>query len=593
MARTVPFLALLACGLLLASTGITARYDLKLLDAQFRLLRERFLQPVARDVVVVGVDEETAKRFPEPITLWHAHLGRFLGAMALAKPAVVGMDIVLPDRSYESVMPGSDRALLAGLLGARRAFPVVLGLTVDPAGKPRPIHPPFLSVAGDSGYALFPVDPDGIVRRFDERLAEAGDPVPTLAGQMARRLGATPRAGYIDYARGAAFPYIPLQRVLQWAESGDEASLAGAFRGKPVMVGTAFQFDDRQSAPVRLAAWEPGAATIPGVLLHAQALRNLLNGGLVRSAPVSVIALACAMLAALWYFSTGTVATLALLSGVLLLLAGASTALLAHGWFFPLTAPGITAALALGGRNGYETLQKLRERRRLRASFGGYVSPSVMDEILAGRIQPQLGGVNQFVCVLFSDIRGYTTRSEGMTPEQVIGFLNRYFERTVALIHERGGAVVSFMGDGIMAVFGAPKPLDNPCREAFEAARAMLAFVKELNAQFRAEGEAPMEIGIGLHVGEAVIGHVGSSARHDYTAIGDVTNVASRLESLTKEAGYKVVVSQEVARRLDGVEGLAFLGPMAIKGHTPVEVYGYDKAGDGAEPPAAGRQPSA
>jgi adenylate cyclase len=238
----------------------------------------------------------------------------------------------------------------------------------------------------------------------------------------------------------------------------------------------------------------------------------------------------------------------------------------------------MTAALALGGRNGYDTLLKLRERRRLRASFGGYVSPPVMEEILAGRINPEMAGARNFVCVMFSDIRGYTTRSERMAPEQVIRFLNRYFEQVVTLIHARGGSVVSFMGDGIMAVFGAPKPLDNPCREAFEAARAMLEFVTQLNQQLLSEGQAPVEIGIGLNAGEAVVGHVGSSARHDYTATGDVTNVAARLETLTKEARYRVVVSRVVAEQLGAGDGLAFLGPMAIKGHTPVEVYGYDQA---------------
>ncbi|MGH9578044.1 MAG: adenylate/guanylate cyclase domain-containing protein, partial [Terriglobales bacterium] len=139
--------------------------------------------------------------------------------------------------------------------------------------------------------------------------------------------------------------------------------------------------------------------------------------------------------------------------------------------------------------------------------------------------------------------------------------------------------VVSIMGDGLMAAFGTPKPLDNPCREAFDAARAMLEFVTELNRQFLAEGQAPVDIGIGLNAGEAVIGHVGASSRHDYTAIGDVTNVASRLESLTKEAGYRLVCSRVVMERLVNNEGLASLGPMAIKGHTPVEVYGYDKVG--------------
>jgi adenylate cyclase len=188
-------------------------------------------------------------------------------------------------------------------------------------------------------------------------------------------------------------------------------------------------------------------------------------------------------------------------------------------------------------------------------------------------------GVKQFVCVMFSDVRGYTTRTERMGPEQVILFLNRYFEQVVARVHGRGGCVVSFMGDGIMAVFGAPKPLDNPCREAFAAAREMLTFVAELNRQFLAEGETPIDIGIGLNAGEAVTGHVGSSTRHDYTAIGDVTNVASRVEGLTKEAGYRVVVTRVVAEHLGQAEDLAPLGPMAIKGHTPVDVYGYNKVG--------------
>ena len=107
----------------------------------------------------------------------------------------------------------------------------------------------------------------------------------------------------------------------------------------------------------------------------------------------------------------------------------------------------------------------------------------------------------------------------------------------------------------------------------------MLAYMsRSFNADARAEGEAPIEIGIGLHAGEAVVGHVGSSTRHDYTAIGDVTNVASRLEGLTKEAGYRLVCSKMVADKLPDPQLVTYLGPMAIKGHTPVEVYGHHKA---------------
>lgn len=190
-----------------------------------------------------------------------------------------------------------------------------------------------------------------------------------------------------------------------------------------------------------------------------------------------------------------------------------------------------------------------------------------MDEILAGRIRPDDAGVRRFVCVMFSDIRGYTARGEQMRPEEVIGFLNRYFEQAVPLIHERGGTVVSIMGDGMMALFGSPKPLDNPCRAGFETARAMLAHAAGLG----------IDIGIGLNAGEALVGHVGASARHEYSAIGDVTNVASRLQGLTKEAGYRLLVSRAVVERMGAAEALAALGALQVRGHSPVEAFGYDK----------------
>jgi class 3 adenylate cyclase/CHASE2 domain-containing sensor protein len=574
----LPIVLIVVCAAALAALRAAEPLDLRLLDLQFRLLRAWFPAPAARDVVVVGVDEDTVKAFPEPITLWHRHLARFFHAMALAKPAAVGVDIVLPDRSYESVLPGSDRDLMKGLLEARRAYPMILAQTLDPGNQPRAIHPPFATAAGPgaTGFALFPVDSDGTIRRFDEHLGREGERVDTLAGQMARRLKVEPSAGYIDYRQGGRFEYVPLQRVLQWVDDGNDAALAQAFGGRPVFLGMVLPFVDRLPAPVSLTLPETDGSDTPGVLIQAQTLRNMLNGGLVRSAPTAAIVGLAVLAGFLWLVSAATPIVAAAVLALGAITIALSTGLLAHGWFVPMVAPMLTAAVALTGRNGYDTLLKLRERRRLRASFSGYVSPAIMDEILAGRLRPEIGGGRRDVCVMFSDIRNYTTRSESMTPEQVIAFLNRYFERVVGLIHDRGGSVVSFMGDGIMAVFGAPKPLDNPCRDAFEAARAMLQYVGELNRQFAVEGEKSMDIGIGLNLGPAVVGHVGASFRHDYTAIGDVTNVASRVEGLTKETGYHVVVTRAVADFL-GASDLVPLGPMAIKGHTPVEVYGYDK----------------
>lgn len=577
-ARTAFYLCLLAAAMAAFFFDVARPWDLKLLDAQFRLLRARGPAPVSPDVLIVGIDEDTVSALPEPLTLWHKHLGQFMHAMVMARPAAVGIDIILPDRSYESVATGFDSALLRGLLEARRSYPLVMARTVDPSGRPRAIHRPFIAAAGEgaTGYALFPLDTDGVARRFDERLGMSAEPIPTLAGQIARRLGVEPHAGIIDFSRGAEFNYIPLRRVLDWADAGQREQLEQTFGGKVVLLGTVLPFTDRVRLPVHLEAWN-GESDTAGVLLHAQTLRSLLGGHLIRVVPQAMVMALTAAATLLWFVNGGMIVLAGVMLTVVAVLLIGAVLLLSHGWHLPVTVPLLAGVCAHGGRHIYETALKLLERRRLRGVFSGYVSPDVMREIIAGKLHPKLGGESKHVCVLFSDIRGYTTRSEGMTPQAIVEFLNRYFEDAVSLIHAEGGTVVCFMGDGIMVVFGAPNALDNPCLPAFRAACAILEHVAHFNAGCHERGEAPIAVGIGLHAGEAVIGHVGASARHDYTAIGDVTNVASRLEGLTKEAGYRLVVSKYVAQQLPADTALTELGPMAIKGHTPVEVYGYDR----------------
>lgn len=216
------------------------------------------------------------------------------------------------------------------------------------------------------------------------------------------------------------------------------------------------------------------------------------------------------------------------------------------------------------------------ERERLRQSFAGYVGPAILDEILSGRLSPETAGEQRYVCVLFSDIRDYTARSEGAKPTETLAFLNRYFDGVVRIVHRHGGTVICFLGDGLMVAFGAPQPLANPCESAWRAARDMLEHLAQTNRRLRGEGHEPIEIGIGLHAGVAVVGHIGSRQRHEYAAIGDVTNVAARLEKETKDAGFRIVLSEEVASRIDSRSDLVRLGPMTLKGHTPVEAHGCD-----------------
>ncbi len=575
------FVALLAYGLLAPHISLSRFLDAKILDAQFRWLRAAAPKPVANDVVIVGIDENTTRELFEPIALWHPHLGKFFEAMARARPAVVGLDVVLPDRSYDRLLREYDRPLIAGLLRVRAAgVPLVLGQTVDEQERLRPIFAPILAVAGaeNLGLVLFPLDADNVARRYQPTFAADGKELPTLATRMGAHLGVKPDAGLIDYSIGASFSYVPLQQVLAWAQANDIGSLQKTFGGRPVLLGSTMPFIDRYSTPVPIAAWEPEERRVPGVLVHAQALRSLMHGGMIHAAPFWLMALLPVLASLLWWI--GHRPPWALGAAVLGLLAAASvtTWLLRGGVHLPIAGALFTGYAALIARTGVESFFNLREKRQLKDSFGRYVSPPVLKEILAGRIKAGLGGARKNVCVLFSDIRGFTRRSEGQEPEAVIAFLNRYFTAMVEAIHAHGGTLDKFIGDGIMAFFGAPEPHQNAAQDAFECARDMLTRLDALNREFAAEGIDPIHIGIGLHLGDVIVGHIGSEARHEYSAIGDPVNVASRLESLTKEVGYPIVCSREVARALTESQGLVDLGEHPIKGHVPVAVFGYQLA---------------
>ena len=223
-----------------------------------------------------------------------------------------------------------------------------------------------------------------------------------------------------------------------------------------------------------------------------------------------------------------------------------------------------------------ETYLRLSERSRLKLAFSGYVSPAIMQEIVSGALTPSSNGTLAEVCVLFADMRDYTSISQHMTPEQVIAFLNLYYEGVVKTIHEHGGSVISFMGDGIMAVFGAPKVLDNSCVAGIKASRGMLKHVDYLNSMRQDSELRTIKIGIGLNFGRAVMGHVGTRDRHEYSAIGDVTNTASRIEGLTKTAGYPIVCSRAVYEAAGSPADFHSLGFREIRGRGAIELFGVD-----------------
>jgi adenylate cyclase len=211
----------------------------------------------------------------------------------------------------------------------------------------------------------------------------------------------------------------------------------------------------------------------------------------------------------------------------------------------------------------------LEERNRVLDMFGRHVSPAVAEKLLA---QKRDLSELRYVCVMFLDVRGFTAFSEQRPPEEVVQYLNQLFAFMIEIVNAHHGFINKFLGDGFMAVFGAPLSDGNDARNAAAASLEILAAARKL---VDAGALPPTRLGIGLHAGEAITGNVGSERRKEYTIIGDVVNVASRIEMLNKQFGSELLVSGEVYSALDlNASEATARGPIAVKGRSArVEVY--------------------
>jgi len=185
----------------------------------------------------------------------------------------------------------------------------------------------------------------------------------------------------------------------------------------------------------------------------------------------------------------------------------------------------------------------LKERDKLRTTFGKYVTSAVVDHLMSGKVE--LGGATIPVTILFTDIRSFTTISEKMDAQALVGLLNEYFTDMVGIVMQEDGVVDKYIGDAIMAVFGAPVPKKDDAIHAVRAAVRMRQALAVLNERLKERGIAPLRTGIGIHTGEVVAGNIGSEKRMEYTVIGDAVNLASRLESSTKDLGVNILISED------------------------------------------------
>jgi adenylate cyclase len=544
-------------GLVAQATGALRRPEGGTVDARFAI---RGRQEPPRGVAVVGIDDASIGRLGE----WP--IRRRYHALAIDRLRRAGAKVIAYDVQFTEPGPSEadDEALFTA---TRRAGNVVLATTeVDAQGRAAIFGDPanLRDARGTAGNANWAPDPGGVVRRYRDSV----DKLDTLAVAAVKR-GGTPvdRAGlagdgaWIDYAGPpGTIPTYSFERLLPGRVPARD------LRGRIVFVGLTTP-SEQDVHPTSY-----GSELMPGAEIHASAAATILAGLPVDDAPWWLTALSIAVV--------GLAAPVAglRLTGLRPLLAGAAVLVaylvavqlaFAAGTILPVLTPLLAFALAAFGTVAVYYLVELRDRRRLRADFARFVPAAVVDEVVdRAEDDLRLGGVRREGTVMFCDLRGFTGWAEGQPAERVIEVLNRYLTEMSDAILDRGGTVVSYMGDGIMAVFGAPIEQRDHADRALAAARAMLeGCLPRFNAWLGDDGSGEdFRMGIGLNSGPVMSGNVGSERRLEYTAVGDTTNTASRIEALTKGTDHQLLVAEATHRRLQDADGLVPAGEFAIRG---------------------------
>ena len=361
--RAIAAAALAIAGLVAGFSPWGDRLTLALLDAQWHALRRLEVRPAPADIVIVGIDEASAARIAEPRGLWHEPLGKALARISAARPRAIGLDVALPDRSYEGTRPGLDRALLLGLAAARQNGPFVATLSIDAHTRAaRNIHPPFLAVLREERHAigLLASDVDGVTRRFSLALPTEDGSFPTFTGRLCKALAARCDDGLLDFALGPAFTYVPLQAVL---EAEDLPALERRFRDRIVLIGDTLAHGGRIAVPVNPAGWETPAPDTPAIVVQALALRTALGNAAPQDgsrAPVVLLVTLAALLALIRSPAAMAAAAAACAAGLFAIALYA----LRSGIAIPLAGPMIVLLLVVATAAGRALARRFVIRRR-------------------------------------------------------------------------------------------------------------------------------------------------------------------------------------------------------------------------------------
>jgi adenylate cyclase len=569
---------------------------LQVLQRLENLLSDRIVRQQAQaleadpDIVVVDIDDASLERMQALAGSWpwpRSIHGELVAGLAAQKPRAIVFDLQFSET--DRFRPDSDRQFNEALaVDVPVFFPLVrqnaaadaegiragdaarlLGLKATPHAQPdqrvalippQALHERYWR-AGTIDYLE---DADGIGRRYWLNRDLAGYRLPSLPARIAADLGyrVPPDATMLLHWRGPAraFRHIPYADLYDDFNREKKQRPTDELRGKIVIVGTdATGLNDFRATPV--------GSLHPGMEILATALDNLKNERAMRPAPAWFApALTCLLLAALllaFWRGANALQAGAVLALVSALLLGAAWAAIARRQMLPVLAPLLLAWLYYIGCALQAYLRERRSRERAVQLFSRFVNPHVVRELIAQGGLSRAGESRQ-VTMLFSDIRGFTTLSEKRTPQEVVALLNRYFTLQVEVVFRHGGSLDKFIGDCIMAFWGAP--LDDPrhARNAVAAAVEMAEVLQRFKREL-GEEDADFDVGIGIHTGPAVVGLIGSEQRREYTAIGDTVNLASRIEGLTKGVS-RILVSRDTMLACDNEFQFISHGSFKIKG---------------------------
>jgi adenylate cyclase len=552
--------------------------DLRSIDSRFSI---RGNQTRPRNIVVVKVDADTFSTLGERWPFRRSLHARVIRNLKRDGAKVIAFDIQISEESPGRVGIIQDNAFMDA---NRAAGNTVFSTTeVTKTGKPK-----FLGGQRGIDYARtrvgngnFDDDPGGVIRRVPYTL----DGLKTFSVVTVERATGHPvqpfsgKKSLIDFAGPAGtIPSIPYSKVYlgQFPK--------GYFRGKIVVVGA--------SAPV-LQDVHPvsfGNDEMPGPEIQANAISTILRGLPLELVPLwlnVILIIILGMLAPLASLRLSLLWTLVLAVSVAALYIAVTLIAFDHGWVLSFVYPFGALVLASIGALAAHYLLTAFERERVRDVFSRFVPESVVEQVLARTDEDlRLGGVSLVGTIMFTDLRGFTTFSESLPAARVIQAVNYYLSEMTEAILAHEGTLVSYEGDGIMAVFGAPIEQPDHADRGVSTAREMLEVrLPRFNAWLREQDLSQgFKMGIGLNTGPFMSGNVGSERRLEYTVIGDSTNTASRLQGMTKGQAYLFYMADSTREALiEDVDDLIFVDEFDVRGRQEkVKIWSIEAASDAA-----------